>query len=115
MRCQLHFLTGRAEDRLSFDLQPQLAERLGYVERGGLTHVERFMKHYFLIAKDVGDLTRIFCAALEAQEMKAPPFFSQFLNRLRGRRTRTIRDARDFTLASGRINIIDDDAFDRRD
>jgi [protein-PII] uridylyltransferase len=30
--------------------------------------VERFMKHYFLIAKDVGDLTRIFCAILEADQ-----------------------------------------------
>ena len=31
----------------------------------GLRDVERFMKHYFLIAKDVGDLTAILCAALE--------------------------------------------------
>jgi [protein-PII] uridylyltransferase len=32
--------------------------------------VERFMKHYFLIAKDVGDLTRILCAALEKEHVK---------------------------------------------
>ncbi len=113
VRCQLHFATGRAEDRLSFDMQPQLAERLGYVERDGLNHVERFMKHYFLMAKDVGDLTRIFCAALEAQEMKAPPVFSQILNRLRGRGRKTIKDAPDFSLASGRINIVDEEAYDR--
>src|SRR5262249_4035068 len=30
--------------------------------------VERFMKHYFLIAKDVGDLTRIFCALLQIDQ-----------------------------------------------
>ena len=61
MRCHLHFLCGRAEERLTFDVQPAMAERLGYAERGGLRSVERFMKHYFLVAKDVGDLTTIVC------------------------------------------------------
>ena len=66
MRCTLHFLTGRAEERLTFELQPVMAERLGYRQRGGLRPVERFTKHYFLVAKDVGDLTTILCAALGA-------------------------------------------------
>ena len=73
MRCHLHFITGRGDDRLSFDRQPELAERLGYNAHGGLRHVERFMKHYFLVAKEVGDLTRIFCASLEAKQMKEAP------------------------------------------
>ena len=30
--------------------------------------VESFMKDYFLVAKDVGDLTRILCALLEEQQ-----------------------------------------------
>ena len=58
----MHFLTGRAEERLSFDIQREIAVRLGYTEHPGLKDVERFMKHYFLIAKDVGDLTAILCA-----------------------------------------------------
>ena len=70
MRCHLHFLTGRAEERLSFDLQREMAARLGYTTHPGLKDVERFMKHYFLVAKDVGDLTRIFCAALEEHHGK---------------------------------------------
>ena len=65
VRCNMHFLTGRAEERLSFDIQREIAVRLGYTEHPGLQDVERFMKHYFLIAKDVGDLTAILCAALE--------------------------------------------------
>src|SRR5690606_21339038 len=65
VRCHLHYLTGRAEERLTFDLQPEIARRLGYTDHAGTVGVERFMKHYFLEAKDVGDLTRIFCAALE--------------------------------------------------
>jgi [protein-PII] uridylyltransferase len=44
--------------------------------------VERFMKHYFLIAKDVGDLTRIFCAALEEEEVKQAPSFNRLLQTL---------------------------------
>ncbi|MDJ0684106.1 MAG: [protein-PII] uridylyltransferase [Alphaproteobacteria bacterium] len=74
LRCHLHYLTGRAEERLTFDIQPELARRMGYVGRNGASGVERFMKHYFLIAKDVGDLTRIFCAGFEAQHQKIPLF-----------------------------------------
>jgi len=65
-RCQLHLLAGRAEERLTFDMQHEIAPRLSYHARAGVSDIERFMKHYFLVAKDVGDLTRIFCAALEA-------------------------------------------------
>jgi [protein-PII] uridylyltransferase len=43
---------------------------MGYTDRAGTTGVERFMKHYFLISKDVGDLTRILCAVLEDQQKK---------------------------------------------
>ena len=73
VRCHLHFLTGRAEERLSFDLQRAMAERLGYAARAGQADVERFMKHYFLVAKDVGDLTAIVCAALEERHAKPTP------------------------------------------
>ncbi|RWA57678.1 hypothetical protein, partial [Mesorhizobium sp.] len=68
VRCHMHFLTGKAEERLHFDIQREIAERLGYTTHPGLSAVERFMKHYFLVAKDVGDLTRIFCAALEEEQ-----------------------------------------------
>ena len=70
VRCHLHFLTGRAEEVLSFDVQRAIADRLGYASRGGLAGVERFMKHYFLVAKDVGDLTAVVCAALEENQVE---------------------------------------------
>ena len=70
LRFHLHYLAGRAEERLSFDLQPELARRMGYTDHAGTRGVERLMKHYFLVAKSVGDLTRIFCAVLEAQHQK---------------------------------------------
>ncbi|MGO8141125.1 hypothetical protein AB9F34_34620, partial [Rhizobium leguminosarum] len=65
VRCHMHFLTVKAEERLSFDIQREIAEAFGYHTLPGLSAVERFMKHYFLVAKDVVDLTRILCAALE--------------------------------------------------
>ena len=70
VRCHLHYLAGRAEERLTFDLQTEIGRRMGYTDHAGSRGVERFMKHYFLVAKDVGDLTRIFCAILEADQKR---------------------------------------------
>lgn len=70
VRCHLHYLAGRAEETLSFNVQGDLAERMGYTDHAGASGVERFMKHYFLTAKEVGDLTRIMCAVLEHQHAK---------------------------------------------
>lgn len=69
-RCHLHYLAGRPEERLTFNIQSEIGERMAYTDHAGLSGVERFMKHYFLIAKDVGDLTRIICATLEEQHKK---------------------------------------------
>ena len=72
LRCHLHYLTGRAEERLTFDVQSEMARRLGYTDHAGAIAVERFMKHYFVVAKDVGNLTRIVCAAIEAKIQRRP-------------------------------------------
>jgi [protein-PII] uridylyltransferase len=112
VRCHLHFLTGRAEERLSFDLQRPIAGRLGYAARAGQDDVERFMKHYFLVAKDVGDLTAIVCAALEERHAKPTQALDRFLGRLR-RRPRAVADAVDFKIEHDRVNVIRDDAFER--
>src|SRR3569832_1198483 len=79
----MHFLTGRAEERLSFDIQREIAVRLGYTEHPGMKDVERFMKHYFLIAKDVGDLTAILCAGLESREAIGTPVLKRIIDKLR--------------------------------
>ncbi len=112
VRCHLHFLTGRAEERLSFDVQRSIAERLGYAARAGQADVERFMKHYFLVAKDVGDLTAIVCAALEERQAKPTQTFDRFLGRLR-RRPKAVDDAVDFKIDHDRVNVIRADAFER--
>ncbi|MCP5366778.1 MAG: [protein-PII] uridylyltransferase [Hyphomicrobiales bacterium] len=70
VRCHLHYLAGRPEERLTFNVQREIAERMGYSDRKTLSGVERFMKHYFLVAKDVGDLTRVLCAIMEDDHKK---------------------------------------------
>ncbi|MFO1101736.1 MAG: [protein-PII] uridylyltransferase [Methylocystis sp.] len=111
VRCHLHFARGRAEERLSFDVQPAIARRLGYHDRSGLSPVERFMKHYFLVAKEVGDLTAIVCAALEEKQAKPRAIFERFLQPFRRRRTRAPQG--DFIVDHDRISIVDADVFKR--
>ena len=111
IRCHMHFLTNRAEERLSFDLQRDIAARLGYDDRAGMRSVERFMKHYFLMAKEVGDLTLIICAALEEQHVKQVPVLNRFLNRFTRKRRRDVAGAADFIIETSRINVADTGVF----
>src|SRR5690606_18304657 len=108
VRCELHFPTGRAEERITFGLQTEMAAKLGYQGHGGLKAVERFMKHYFLVAKDVGDLTRIFCAALEEQERKKKPGIGRFMQALR--RKKVIAG---FRVDGGRLAVTNENLFER--
>ena len=111
VRCHLHFIAKRGEDRLSFDRQVEMAERLGYKSHQGLRDVERFMKHYFLIAKDVGDLTRIFCASLEAKQFKDAPSLSRMLGKFIPRKNIGLKGDQDFKIESGRISITSENIF----
>lgn len=111
VRCHLHFLTGRAEERLSFDVQREMAIRLGYTTHPGMKDVERFMKHYFLHAKDVGDLTLIFCSALEEEHAKQTPLLNRFFGLPQRRRRRKIPGTTDFVVDHERINMADPEIF----
>src|SRR6266849_3442493 len=113
VRCNMHFVAGRAEERLSFDIQRSIARRLGYVDRAGMRDVERFMKHYFLVAKDVGDLTAILCAGLESRQAKSVPMLNRVVARFRPRGRRLLRECPDFVIDNNRINIADPEVFAR--
>lgn len=65
VRCHMHVVAGRAEDRLTFDLQPIIAKRMNFADRPGKSAVERFMQFYFLQVKRVGSLTRVFLAHMD--------------------------------------------------
>ena len=107
-RCYMHFVAGRAEERLTFDLQPEIARRMGYADVDETASVERFMRRYFLIAREVGTLTRIFCAQLEAEHAKQP----QGLARLLPRRAPRRRDLGDgFLEEAGRLTVLSEEVF----
>ena len=83
VRNQMHLIAGRALDQLTFDLQVEVAERLGYVDRGGRRAVEHFMQDYFRHATTVGELTRIFLTQIEATHIAKTSFIENIkrLNR----------------------------------
>jgi [protein-PII] uridylyltransferase len=112
VRCNLHFFAGRTEERLSFDMQREIAIRLGYTSHPGMQDVERFMKHYFLVAKDVGDLTAILCAKLENEQAKPVPVLSRVMARLRpSAARRRLPESDDFIVDHNRINLAAPDVF----
>src|SRR6266478_4610534 len=113
VRCNMHFVAGRAEERLSFDIQREIAVRLGYTEHPGMKDVERFMKHYFLVAKDVGDLTAILCSELEDSQAKAMPALGRVMAKFRPRRRRHLSETDDFIVDYNRINVADAEVFSR--
>jgi len=106
VRCHLHTITNRAEDRLTFDLQRQVAQRMAFADRPGKSAVERFMQYFFLQAKQVGSLTGVFLAQLEEQTEKKKR--KGFLASLRGR-ARTIKG---YKVSHGRIAAPSDDWFE---
>ena len=104
VRCHLHIVARRAEERLTFDYQREIAERMNYAERPGKAPVERFMKHYFLHAKTVGDLTGVFLAHLDekfarrGQRLVSLPSFRRRPKKLEG-----------FVLDRGRLALPSED------
>jgi [protein-PII] uridylyltransferase len=106
LRCHLHYLARRPEERLTFDVQTEIGRRMGYTDHAGARGVERFMKHYFLIAKDVGDLTRVFIAALEAEQKRKPT--SLWRRLLPSASNRKIEG---FKIDGGRLALANDHAF----
>ncbi|MEO7655669.1 MAG: bifunctional uridylyltransferase/uridylyl-removing protein, partial [Sphingomicrobium sp.] len=103
VRCHLHLLAGRAEERLGFDHQRQIAELMNYAERPGKSPVERFMHFYFINAKAVGDLTGQFLAQLDEQLARKGFRFALPTIRRRPKRLNG------FTLDRGRLSVPADD------
>ena len=106
VRCHLHYLTGRAEDRLTFDLQLEVAQHMNFTARSGRSSVERFMHYYFLTAKKVGDLTAVFLAHLDDQwASKGRRFVPSILRRP--------RKLDGYVLDRGRLALPSDDFFQK--
>ena len=105
VRCHLHLVAGRAEERLTFDYQREIAARMNYADRPGRSPVERFMRHYFLHAKTVGDLTGVFLAHLDEKFARSGRRFG--LPALRRRPSKL----EGFVLDRGRLALPSEDFF----
>ncbi|QPH52653.1 [protein-PII] uridylyltransferase [Pontivivens ytuae] len=107
VRCHLHLAAGRATEQLGFDMQVEVARAMGFEDADGQRGVERFMQVYFLHARSVGELSRIFLVALEATHIKQRPSLSRAIGGLFSRD----RTPDGFALADGRLTVEDPDAF----
>ena len=105
-RAHLHRVAGRAEEKLTFDLQPEVARRMGWHGRGDEPAVERFMRRYFLNARDVGALTRAMSAKLEARHQKR----TMSLSRLIPGRRRNL-GVEGFIEEAGRLSVTGAEVF----
>lgn len=103
-RCHLHHIAGRPNDTLSFDVQPEVAERMGYTDHSGRRAVEHFMQDYFRHATRVGELTRIFLVTLENRHVKQAPGLLGLL-----RRRKKVKDG--YRVDLNRLNIADTETF----
>ncbi|MEZ5795644.1 [protein-PII] uridylyltransferase [Albidovulum sp.] len=104
VRCHLHLIAKRAQNQLGFDLQVEVAERMGYADGGGRRAVEHFMQDYFRQATHVGEITRVFLTALEERHVKKEARLAGLL-----RRRRKTREG--YRIDQGRINVVDPKRF----
>ncbi|MBS0125535.1 [protein-PII] uridylyltransferase [Thetidibacter halocola] len=104
VRCHMHLAAGRALEVLTFDMQVEVAERMGYADKGRRRAVEFFMQDYFRHATAVGDLTRIFLTALEAENTKDAPLLLRIFQR-----QPKVKDG--YKVVHNRLAIVDDEIF----
>ena len=103
-RCHLHLVTNRAAEQLSFDLQVEVADRMGYRDQKGRRGVELFMQDYFRHATKVGDLTRILLTSLEADHTKDAPLLERIF-----RRKPKVR--KEYEVINGRLAVKNPDIY----
>ena len=107
VRAHLHTIAKRGEDRLTFDLQREVAARMNYADRPGKSAVERFMQFYFLQVKHVGHLTGVFLSHIE-EETQERSRISEFFSALKPAKT-----IDGYPVQAGKIAAPSDDWFEQ--
>ena len=98
VRFHLHYVAGRAEERLTFDMQPVVGARMGYTRHGRQDGVERFMRHYFLTAREVTRITAVLEPAIVRAALGPPALEEE---------TDATLLAQGFVLADGKLLAAD--------
>ncbi len=108
-RCLLHLISGRNEEVLHFNYQVELSSMLKFRKKGGRQSVELFMQKYFLHAKNVGELTRIFLTAMEARHVLNKPNIRKSIKNVF--KFSNENAPKGFIFEHGRLNVLDPKVF----
>jgi [protein-PII] uridylyltransferase len=73
IRNHLHYVRGRKEDRLTFEMQEEVARFLGYAESEDGLAVEQFMRDYYLSAKVIRRAADALIARCEESKIRQSP------------------------------------------
>ena len=99
IRYGLHILSGRADDRLSFESQRKLADLFGYKDREDLLAVEQFMQDYYRTALSLRGLNDLLLQHFDEEVLRA------------GERT-VIKPLNErFRIHNNYIEVVEDDIF----
>ncbi len=111
VRCKMHQLSGYANEKLHFNIQVELANNLRIKDYKSRKGVEIFMQKYFIHAKNVGDLTRIFLTAMEENLLKSKSQYKLMIGNLLGIGSSKKPFGKGFVVENGRLNISAKDLF----
>ena len=100
LRNEIHYVSGRKNDQLTYDLQEAAARDFRYRESANLNSVERFMKSYFLHARTVQEFARI--VTERSLQKRTRPWFDR------------VRALGEFSLKGRTLFTTDEDLFQRR-
>ena len=81
IRIFMHYESNNFSDRLTFDLQMEIAKALGYKDKEGLRATELLMKQYYLHVRSVGYLSKKIIEHIERQKFKLEKsYITKFLS-----------------------------------
>ena len=72
IRFALHLIAGRAEERLLFEHQPELAQQFGHIDNENGRGIEGFMHSYFRIIRGLSRLNEMLLQLFEEQLLTPP-------------------------------------------
>ncbi|MFZ9996264.1 MAG: [protein-PII] uridylyltransferase [Burkholderiaceae bacterium] len=117
LRAQLHLAAGRREDRLVFDLQNAVAQRMGIKATNSRRASEMLMQRYYRAAKVVWQVSAILLANLEPTLLPNTTRITRPSGAMPDLPTDAANQARpideDFCITRGLLDLQDDKVFER--
>jgi [protein-PII] uridylyltransferase len=115
LRNELHYVTGRRDDRLTFDNQRKLAQQLGFADAENELGVESLLRETYTHMQEVARASDALIDRCAVEDAPRSSILAATLGLLGARRPPQARpiDAA-FKLWNGRVTVADKDVFARR-